>query len=247
MLAGGCLHWFIQLDVESDNDIESEKITHCLENRNINGGCQNHHRQTEVQTLHVEESNIEKTVAQLKNVKRSGWIRCGIPLPESVADHSFMMAAIAFAIPQASLLDRSTCIQLAVVHDIAESIVGDITPYDGISKKEKSKIEQEAISRIACHLNELDAAGAETLSRLWQEYEHASTPEARFVKDVDKFEMLLQADIYERKHPTICLQQFFDSTTERITTEVVKTWVKELVNKRTTRLAVLTSPSKPEK
>ena len=33
---------------------------------------------------------------------------------------------------------------------------------------------------------------------LWQEYEEAGTPEAKIVKDLDKFEMILQAFEYEK-------------------------------------------------
>lgn len=39
-------------------------------------------------------------------------------------------------------LDRMRCFQMAFVHDFAESIVGDITPYDGISKAEKHQMEK---------------------------------------------------------------------------------------------------------
>ena len=47
-------------------------------------------------------------------------------------------------------VDRSRCIQIAIVHDLAECIVGDITPekFSGISKDEKHKMEEEAMIRI---------------------------------------------------------------------------------------------------
>jgi 5'-deoxynucleotidase YfbR-like HD superfamily hydrolase len=39
---------------------------------------------------------------------------------------------------------------MAVVHDLAEAIVGDITPHDGISKEEKHRREKEAIEKMCC-------------------------------------------------------------------------------------------------
>lgn len=36
----------------------------------------------------------------------------------------------------------------ALVHDLAESIVGDITPYCGVSKEEKQRREMEAMHEI---------------------------------------------------------------------------------------------------
>lgn len=35
--------------------------------------------------------------------------------------------------------------QIALVHDLAESLVGDITPYDGITKEQKHKLEHVCI------------------------------------------------------------------------------------------------------
>ena len=33
-------------------------------------------------------------------------------------------------------------LQICMVHDLAESLVGDITPYDGVSKEDKRKLEE---------------------------------------------------------------------------------------------------------
>lgn len=38
---------------------------------------------------------------------------------------------------------------VALVHDLAESIVGDITPYCGVSKEEKKMREMNAMQEIA--------------------------------------------------------------------------------------------------
>ena len=36
------------------------------------------------------------------------------------------------------VMDNKIC----MVHDLAESLVGDITPYDGVSKEDKRKLEE---------------------------------------------------------------------------------------------------------
>lgn len=41
------------------------------------------------------------------------------------------------------------CMELAIVHDMAECIVGDITPICGISQEEKHRREEEAMERLA--------------------------------------------------------------------------------------------------
>ena len=53
---------------------------------------------------------------------------------------------------------------------------------------------------------------------LWQEYCAAQTPEAKYVKDLDKLELILQADEYEATQ-NVDLQQFFDNTQNIFKTE----------------------------
>lgn len=45
-------------------------------------------------------------------------------------------------------LDRSKCLEMALIHDLAESIVGDITPDDGITAHEKHALELDAMVEV---------------------------------------------------------------------------------------------------
>lgn len=88
---------------------------------------------------------------------------------------------------------------MAIVHDLAEAIVGDIPPTVNITSEEKHKMEGDAMQKMVEMLK--NSMEAKEIQSLWMEYEEASTPEALFVKDVDKFEMIVQAFEYEkRKH-----------------------------------------------
>ena len=49
---------------------------------------------------------------------------------------------------------------MALVHDLAECIVGDITPHCGVSKEDKHRMEDEAMEKIC---NNLGERGAEML------------------------------------------------------------------------------------
>jgi putative hydrolase of HD superfamily len=53
----------------------------------------------------------------------------------------YRMAMLSLLSEEDDELDIAKCVQMAVVHDLAEATVGDITPYDGISKAEKEKLE----------------------------------------------------------------------------------------------------------
>ena len=66
-----------------------------------------------------------------------------------------------------------------------------------MTKEEKHKLEKEAMKTI---VQSLDASPeALEIESLWMEYEEAKTEEALFVKDLDKFEMIVQALEYEQR------------------------------------------------
>lgn len=81
-------------------------------------------------------------IEQLKLQKRTGWVREGVKGPESIADHMYRMAMLSLLSEEDEDLDIGKCVQLAVVHDLAEASVGDITPFDGITKEAKQKLEE---------------------------------------------------------------------------------------------------------
>jgi 5'-deoxynucleotidase YfbR-like HD superfamily hydrolase len=66
------------------------------------------------------------------------------------------MSIMAMVLPQGEQLriggqerqyDRQRCVQMALVHDLAESIVGDLTPHCGVSREEKHRMEKVADTR----------------------------------------------------------------------------------------------------
>lgn len=59
---------------------------------------------------------------------------------ESISDHMYRMSIMVQLI-QDSSIDKNKCIKMALVHDMAEAITGDITPDDGISAEAKSILE----------------------------------------------------------------------------------------------------------
>jgi len=127
-------------------------------------------------------------------------------------------------------LDIVKCTLMCVVHDIAEAQVGDIAPSDGISKGEKDRLESEAMRNIV-HDMLHNSPAAQRIEALWNEYEAGETPEAKFVKDLDRFEMAIQASEYEQRHG-INLQGFFDSSLPKIRHPQVQQWATDLEKER---------------
>uniref|UniRef100_A0ABK0LVN3 5'-deoxynucleotidase HDDC2 n=1 Tax=Rattus norvegicus TaxID=10116 RepID=A0ABK0LVN3_RAT len=150
-----------------------------------------------------------RLVGQLKRVPRTGWVYRNVEKPESVSDHMYRMAVMAM-VTRDDRLNKDRCIRLALVHDMAECIVGDIAPADNIPKEEKHRREEEAMKEITQLLPE-DLR--KELYELWEEYETQSSEEARFVKQLDQCEMILQASEYEdMENKPGRLQDFYDST-----------------------------------
>ncbi|KAF8677561.1 HD protein [Rhizoctonia solani] len=133
-------------------------------------------------------------------------------------------------------LDIPKCVMMAVVHDLAEAVVGDIAPWEGISKAEKIQRERASIELHRSMLSDMlhDGPGAIRIKELWEEYETQTTPESRFVKDLDRLEMALQASEYERCFPDEPkkLQAFFDSSVPNIKHPEVSQWGQDLENER---------------
>ena len=138
----------------------------------------------------IETAAVIELLGKLKDLKRSGWVMKKVSAPESVADHSWGVALLAVLLTPEGL-DGHKCLQLAIVHDLQESIVGDITPADGIGREEKSRRERAAVGLLAEKLNFPE------LKALFEEFEALETPEARFVKDMDRIEAVLQARYYD--------------------------------------------------
>lgn len=129
----------------------------------------------------------------LKHLYRQGWLTRGVPAIacESVAEHSFGVALLAAVLAPKLRLNVGKAVLLGVLHDLAEAVAGDITPAEGIPKAVKHAQELAAMRQLCGLLPD-----GTRLMKLWDEYEHGTSREARFVKELDKLEMSLQATVY---------------------------------------------------
>jgi putative hydrolase of HD superfamily len=187
-----------------------------------------------------------RQVNKLKHLSRTGWVRNGIENPESVASHMWRMGIMSMLITSDCQVNKERCLKMCLIHDLAECIVGDITPHDGVSEEDKHQIETNAIEQMRNNLlyglntesdqydKELKSVVDEMLD-LFEEYEQNATPEAKLVKDFDKFDMILQADEYEKEQNKE-LSSFFNSTMGKFQTDLGKNLAKELYSQRVSRM-----------
>jgi putative hydrolase of HD superfamily len=133
-----------------------------------------------------------------------------------------------------SKLDLAKCCRMALIHDMAESLVGDITPVDPVSKEEKSRRESTTMDYICTNLLGKFTGGlnGQEMRKIWQEYEDSETPESLFVHDVDKIELLLQMVEYERSHKCELDLGEFTWVAEKIKSSEVKGWADQVFKER---------------
>ena len=175
------------------------------------------------------QSNL--TLLHRQHLKRTGWVRCEVGEPETVAGHMYRMSVMAMVASGQAQVDQVRAVKMALVHDLAEALAGDITPYCGVSDGDKHAREMAALETI---VESLDEPSACEIMSLFVEYEANQTAVARFVHDLDKLDMILQADEYEAEQGRD-LQQFFDSTRDVFRTQEGVTLAAELRRQRDER------------
>lgn len=141
-------------------------------------------------------AEFAERIAALKLLPRTGWLQRGIAAAESVAEHSFGVAALALVFAaEDTTLDRSRLLAIAIVHDMAEALIGDL-PLSA-RRLLGEDVKRAAEARAMAELFPALPAGAQFVA-LWEEYAAGTNREARLVKALDRVETLAQALAYER-------------------------------------------------
>ena len=151
-------------------------------------------------------------------------------LCESVAEHSFGTALLALLLAgqagdagSLGRIDVARAALLAMVHELGESYAGDITPVDGVSPRDKERLERDAILRALDGHPDL-----EWFLGLWEEFEAGSSPEALFVRQLDRLEMGLQAALHEAEgFPG--MGEFYDSARRTVVEPRLRSILEEAI------------------
>lgn len=179
-------------------------------------------------SLQSDVLKIAVLPAMLKDLYRQGWLQAGLSEAacDSIADHSYAVALLSLMLGSGYFpeLDLARVIRIALVHDIGEALIGDITPADGVTPEEKRTREREAVVRLLSPLPD-----AQSIIGYWEEYESGTTPEGMFVRQIDKLEVCIQARLYAKQQP-IDLDGFFRSNAALVTDERLKAVVDALAS-----------------
>jgi putative hydrolase of HD superfamily len=145
---------------------------------------------------------------QLKRTTRTGWAQRGVPLPESVAAHSYGVVYTALLL--AELVDRpldlAAVLAMATLHDLPEGLTTDIPPasWRFLPDGAKATAEEGAMEQIIG-----DAPFGPRLMAWWEALQRNETAEAQLVHDADKLETYVQAHIYQQQTGNRQLDEFW--------------------------------------
>lgn len=163
----------------------------------------------EVVSIPVQLLSFFESVLRLKSVKRAGWVtKAGISNAESVSDHTYSMCAMGMILSDMLGLDTERVMKMIIIHDLAESIIGDYMPNE-ITREKKRLEEGKAMS---CILYQVPSVARSSYEMIWQEYQANKTRAAKFVHKLDKLEMAVQSIQYMNQgYSSKVLLQFFAS------------------------------------
>jgi putative hydrolase of HD superfamily len=129
-----------------------------------------------------------KKAENLKNTLRYAFTSNG--RQESAAEHSWRLCLLvmlcAYRFPHLRL---EKLLKLAVIHDLAEAVCGDIPAPEQGTRESKAALERASLADM---VRPLPDSLKQEISALWEEYEAVATEEAQCVKAFDKLETLLQ-------------------------------------------------------
>jgi putative hydrolase of HD superfamily len=123
-------------------------------------------------------------------------------------------------------VNQSKSISMALIHDIGESIIGDKVTEHG--KSELSNLSQKVDSERNAILSIFDKTNDKEYINLFDEFMANKTPEAQFVRQLDKLEMALQAHEYELSQK-VDMKEFYINAKKHISNPLLLQILNEIV------------------
>lgn len=200
-------------------------------------------------------------IGQLRKLPRRGDVLIGAKDPASITDHLFRVAVMSWILgrEKKANLNLRKVLTMALAHDLFEFHVGDMSPYDydsllpknknkwpelfdkwpRFSKSEKRKMtagkhkrEEKGINKL---IKDLPKDLGKEVKDAWVEYEGGLTKEARFVKQINRLETLLQALEHGREMKAHVYNSWWIGTKERIDDPILLKFMDQLSKEFSTK------------
>lgn len=189
-------------------------------------------------------------INKLKRLPRTLWVLMGVKNPETVAGHIFTTSLMAWIFGQERKeLNLEKILKMALCHELPSVYTGDlITPFT--LKEEKIKTfqkwprllrtekrrkfledyqkEKRALKKVT---SKLEKPLREEIIGLFDEYKMATTPEGRFVNQINVLAVLFQAIQYQKKYKNLPIDWMWEWTFEKCESPICFEFIEELKKK----------------
>lgn len=127
----------------------------------------------------------------LTEIPRTGYILEGVEGAERVSSHCFGVVLLTMLLSElVDGVDGERAVRMAIIHDLPESIIGDLTPSSSeyINKKKAEIGASKAIF-----------SGCDDFHNLFTEFMLGESIESKLVHDADKLQMMARVHRYRRQ------------------------------------------------
>ncbi len=190
----------------------------------------------------------------LKKMPRTIWSLMGVKDPEKISGHIFSLTLMAWALgKEDKSLNIEKLLKMALCHEMAAVRTSDlVTGYRKIPKDEQKrkkifekwprlfqkekqkkfkqdyKKEKAALKKLTKNLNQ---PLREEMLKLFDEYKTLSSPEARFLNQLNVLVVLLEGIQYEKEDPSISIDFLWEWTYEKCDNSLCLDFIEELKKK----------------
>ena len=135
-----------------------------------------------------------RAAERLKSTTRTGYTSAGTQ--ESVAEHTWRLCLMALVLrPAFPDVDFTKLVKICIIHDLGEALHGDVSAPEqarraaaGLATGKSDQERRDLLELLAPLPNAL----RDEIASLWDEYEAATSAEARLAKGLDKIETIMQ-------------------------------------------------------
>ena len=152
----------------------------------------------EVESYIAEAMRFYLLATELKDKIRSGWDnehwRVNSERLESIGEHTFGTGILAISLDaQFDLgVNIGKVLKMLLLHEIGEVLIGDITPYDNITREQKIELEHQAMKEVIG-----DLCTSDEIYELLLEFDEHKTKESRLAYYCDKMDADIRSKVYQ--------------------------------------------------
>ena len=181
---------------------------------------------------------------KVKTVRREGWIRRNIQLPESIAEHMYgcyllgifflpnnIHQCIDYNIPDIKKYvqySKKRILEMLLLHDLAEVKIGDIVSPEKVYEDEESENKRFDYYEYLCSFPGVYGLGNQ--KGVWEEFSENSTINAKIANDIDKIEAVIQAYMYQDTNE-IDMEEWKEYARKNVNTSLGKQFLEFVIDK----------------